>query len=129
MKHYAVFSHISNDDWTNPNTLLQCHGDNESQNLIIQVAHCVCFRGLWRGVLYHVSGRQEWAFGRGSKVLFVIGQPRSWRNFTTMLTYASKRYSFDPSAYEARALLAALDYSFHNHRAPTLNGKGQKMFS
>ncbi|XP_038549198.1 uncharacterized protein LOC119882909 [Micropterus salmoides] len=42
-----------------------------------------------------------------------------------MLMYASKRYAFSPPVYEARVLLAALDYNFHRNRPTmkTLDGK------
>ncbi|XP_056107194.1 uncharacterized protein LOC130085456 isoform X3 [Rhinichthys klamathensis goyatoka] len=42
-----------------------------------------------------------------------------------ILMYASKRYAFSPPVYEARILLAALDYNFHLNRPTmkTLDGK------
>ncbi|KAL0964117.1 hypothetical protein UPYG_G00319080 [Umbra pygmaea] len=42
-----------------------------------------------------------------------------------ILMYASKRYAFSPPVYEARILLAALDYNFHRNRPTmkTLDGK------
>lgn len=42
-----------------------------------------------------------------------------------VLMYASKRYAFNPPVYEARVLLAALDYDFHLNRPTmkTLDGK------
>lgn len=35
-----------------------------------------------------------------------------------ILMYASKRFCFTPPVYEARILLAALDYNHHVHRQP-----------
>jgi len=42
-----------------------------------------------------------------------------------ILMYASKRYAFSPPVYEARILLAALDYNYHLNRPTlkTLDGK------
>ncbi|XP_055061157.2 uncharacterized protein [Misgurnus anguillicaudatus] len=45
-----------------------------------------------------------------------------------LLMYASKRFSFSPLVYEARTLLAALDYNHHKDRPPLLNKNGQKIF-
>lgn len=45
-----------------------------------------------------------------------------------LLMYASKRFSFSPLVYEARTLLAALDYNHHRNRPPMLNKNGQKIF-
>ncbi|XP_067271162.1 uncharacterized protein [Pseudorasbora parva] len=42
-----------------------------------------------------------------------------------ILMYASKRFSFSPLVYEARTLLAALDYNHHKNRPPLLNKEGQ----
>ncbi|KAK9976652.1 hypothetical protein ABG768_021857, partial [Culter alburnus] len=45
-----------------------------------------------------------------------------------LLMYASKRFSFSPLVYQARILLAALDYNHHKDRPPLLNKNGQKIF-
>ncbi|KAK7155162.1 hypothetical protein R3I93_009954 [Phoxinus phoxinus] len=45
-----------------------------------------------------------------------------------ILMYASKRFSFSPPVYEARTLLAALDYNHHNHRPILVNAEGNKMY-
>ncbi|XDV25888.1 hypothetical protein PO909_029720 [Leuciscus waleckii] len=41
-----------------------------------------------------------------------------------VLMYASKRFSFSPPVYEARTLLAALDYNHHNSRPAYVDRKG-----
>uniref|UniRef100_A0A1A8Q0J2 Si:dkeyp-30e7.2 n=1 Tax=Nothobranchius rachovii TaxID=451742 RepID=A0A1A8Q0J2_9TELE len=42
-----------------------------------------------------------------------------------ILMYAGKRFAFSFGVYEARTLLAALDYNHHNHRPVHVNIKGQ----
>ncbi|XP_028298168.1 uncharacterized protein LOC114460470 [Gouania willdenowi] len=41
-----------------------------------------------------------------------------------ILMYASKRFSFSPPVYAARAMLAGLDYNYHIHRLPKKNNDG-----
>ncbi|XP_028425707.1 uncharacterized protein LOC114549554 isoform X1 [Perca flavescens] len=55
-----------------------------------------------------------------------ICQLESFHNH--ILMYASKRFSFSPSVYEARTLLAALDYNHHKNRPPLSNKEGQMIF-
>ncbi|XP_063051991.1 uncharacterized protein LOC134446516 [Engraulis encrasicolus] len=45
-----------------------------------------------------------------------------------ILMYASKRHSFSPPVYEARVLLAALDYNFHRDRPMLTTTEGQQIF-
>ncbi|XP_074469043.1 uncharacterized protein LOC141754103 [Sebastes fasciatus] len=45
-----------------------------------------------------------------------------------ILMYATKRFKFSPPVYEARVLLAALDYNFHLNRPPVLSKDGKKIF-
>ncbi|KAG1935367.1 hypothetical protein F2P79_019231 [Pimephales promelas] len=45
-----------------------------------------------------------------------------------LLMYVSKRFSFSPPVYEARTLLAAVDYNHHKDRPPMLNKNGQKIY-
>ncbi|XP_073720185.1 uncharacterized protein [Misgurnus anguillicaudatus] len=42
-----------------------------------------------------------------------------------LLMYVSKRFAFSPPVYEARTLLAALDYNHHNHRPVHINQRGE----
>ena len=42
-----------------------------------------------------------------------------------VLMYAGKRFAFSPPVYEARTLLAALDYNHHNHRPVYINQEGK----
>ncbi|KAL0964139.1 hypothetical protein UPYG_G00319610 [Umbra pygmaea] len=42
--------------------------------------------------------------------------------------YASKRSSFSPPVYEARTLLAALDYNYHVYRTAKRNSQGAYMY-
>ncbi|XP_041641442.1 uncharacterized protein LOC121508572 [Cheilinus undulatus] len=42
-----------------------------------------------------------------------------------ILMYAGKRYAFSPPVYEARTLLAALDYNHHIHRPVHVNKRGE----
>lgn len=44
-----------------------------------------------------------------------------------ILMYAGKRFAYSPSVYEARTLLAAIDYNYHNNRPAALNSEGNKM--
>ncbi|KAL7407523.1 hypothetical protein ABVT39_009743 [Epinephelus coioides] len=44
-----------------------------------------------------------------------------------ILMYAGKRFAYSPPVYEARTLLAAIDYSYHNNRPAALNSEGNKM--
>lgn len=45
-----------------------------------------------------------------------------------ILMYASKRQAFSYQVYEARVLLAALDYNFHRNRPAIRNAEGQPIF-
>ncbi|XP_035861067.1 uncharacterized protein LOC118495859 [Sander lucioperca] len=45
------------------------------------------------------------------------------------LMYASKRYAFTPPVYEARVLLAALDYNFHCNRPTSTTSEGKQIVS
>ncbi|CAK6981148.1 uncharacterized protein LOC119503727, partial [Scomber scombrus] len=45
-----------------------------------------------------------------------------------ILMYASKRYAFSPPVYNARVLLAALDYNFHPNRKHMQSKDGKKIF-
>ncbi|XP_057193523.1 uncharacterized protein LOC130556486 [Triplophysa rosa] len=45
-----------------------------------------------------------------------------------ILMYASKRYAFSPPVYEARVLLAALDYNFHRTRPTMKTKEGKEIF-
>ncbi|ROL51087.1 hypothetical protein DPX16_14618 [Anabarilius grahami] len=45
-----------------------------------------------------------------------------------ILMYASKRSSFTPPAFEARTLLAALDYNYHKDRPDMINPDGSKQY-
>ncbi|KAL0965909.1 hypothetical protein UPYG_G00287680, partial [Umbra pygmaea] len=45
-----------------------------------------------------------------------------------ILMYASKRSSFSPPVYEARTLLAALDYNYHVYRIAKRNSQGAYMY-
>ncbi|KAM4622209.1 uncharacterized protein ACJ7VT_006459 [Polymixia lowei] len=42
-------------------------------------------------------------------------------------TYASKGFSYAPPVYEARVLLASLDYNYHQNRPPRLTADGKIM--
>lgn len=42
--------------------------------------------------------------------------------------YAGKRFAFSFHVYEARTLLAALDYNHHNHRPVHINKKGHPSY-
>ncbi|CAM4571542.1 unnamed protein product [Leuciscus chuanchicus] len=44
-----------------------------------------------------------------------------------VLMYASKRFAFTPPVYEARVLLAALDYNFHHNRPTGTTSAGKQM--
>uniref|UniRef100_A0A667Y0C1 THAP-type domain-containing protein n=1 Tax=Myripristis murdjan TaxID=586833 RepID=A0A667Y0C1_9TELE len=44
-----------------------------------------------------------------------------------ILMYASKRYAFSPPVYEARVLLAALDYNFHRNQPTLKTADGKEM--
>lgn len=44
-----------------------------------------------------------------------------------ILMYASKRHAFSPPVYEARVLLAALDYNFHRNRPTMKTAEGKEM--
>ncbi|KAL7378193.1 hypothetical protein ABVT39_010029 [Epinephelus coioides] len=44
-----------------------------------------------------------------------------------ILMYAGKRFAYSPPVYEARTLLAAIDYNYHNNRPAALNSEGNKM--
>ncbi len=78
-------------------------------------------------VYFLISKLKPWACIIISGQSF-IGQLRTWRDFTTTCwcIWANATPLTSPS-YEARTLLAALDYNMHNHRPPLLNNKGQKM--
>ncbi|XP_070405919.1 uncharacterized protein [Nothobranchius furzeri] len=43
-----------------------------------------------------------------------------------ILMYAGKGFAFSPPVYEARCLLAALDYNHHNHRPDYITRKNEK---
>ncbi|TKS89382.1 Zinc finger protein [Collichthys lucidus] len=45
-----------------------------------------------------------------------------------ILMYANKHYALSPPLYEARVLLAALDYNFHRNRPPMKTGEGRQMY-
>ncbi|XP_038592422.1 uncharacterized protein LOC119916464 isoform X1 [Micropterus salmoides] len=45
-----------------------------------------------------------------------------------ILMYASKRFTFSPPVYEARVLLAALDYNFHRNRPTVKIAEGKEIF-
>ncbi|XP_038592409.1 uncharacterized protein LOC119916457 isoform X3 [Micropterus salmoides] len=45
-----------------------------------------------------------------------------------ILMYASKRFTFSPPVYEARVLLAALDYNFHQNRPTMKTAEGKEIF-
>ncbi|KAG8008842.1 Gastrula zinc finger protein XlCGF57.1 [Nibea albiflora] len=45
-----------------------------------------------------------------------------------VLMYASKRYALTAPLYEARVLLAALDYNFHRNRPTVKTGGGRRIF-
>ncbi|KAF1381217.1 hypothetical protein PFLUV_G00151310 [Perca fluviatilis] len=45
-----------------------------------------------------------------------------------VLMYASKRFAFTPPVYEARVLLAALDYNFHRNRPTSTTSEGKQIF-
>ncbi|XP_044034394.1 uncharacterized protein LOC122867536 isoform X2 [Siniperca chuatsi] len=45
-----------------------------------------------------------------------------------ILMYASKCYAFSPPVYEARVLLAALDYNFHRNRPTMKTAEGKEIF-
>ncbi|XP_045924698.1 uncharacterized protein LOC123982845 isoform X3 [Micropterus dolomieu] len=45
-----------------------------------------------------------------------------------ILMYASKRITFSPPVYEARVLLAALDYNFHRNRPTLKTAEGKEIF-
>ncbi|KAF1384370.1 hypothetical protein PFLUV_G00117630 [Perca fluviatilis] len=45
-----------------------------------------------------------------------------------ILMYASKRSAFSPPAFEARTLLAALDYNYHKDRPDRMKPDGSKQF-
>ncbi|XP_038592394.1 uncharacterized protein LOC119916452 isoform X4 [Micropterus salmoides] len=45
-----------------------------------------------------------------------------------ILMYISKRSTFTPAVYEARVLLAALDYNFHRNRPTMKTAEGKKIF-
>ncbi|XP_045924694.1 uncharacterized protein LOC123982844 isoform X3 [Micropterus dolomieu] len=45
-----------------------------------------------------------------------------------ILMYASKRFTFSPPVYEARVLLAALDYNFHRNRPTIKTADGKEIF-
>ncbi|XP_038592427.1 uncharacterized protein LOC119916467 [Micropterus salmoides] len=45
-----------------------------------------------------------------------------------ILMYASKRFTFSPPVYEARVLLAALDYNFHRNRSTMKTAEGKEIF-
>ncbi|XP_045924707.1 zinc finger protein 502-like isoform X1 [Micropterus dolomieu] len=45
-----------------------------------------------------------------------------------ILMYASKRFTFSPPVYEARVLLAALDYNFHRNRPTLKTADGKEIF-
>uniref|UniRef100_A0A672JA34 Uncharacterized protein n=1 Tax=Salarias fasciatus TaxID=181472 RepID=A0A672JA34_SALFA len=45
-----------------------------------------------------------------------------------ILMYAGKRFAFSPPVYEARTLLAALDYNHHNSRPPMLTKEGNRVY-
>uniref|UniRef100_A0A1A8ADR2 Zgc:123060 n=2 Tax=Nothobranchius furzeri TaxID=105023 RepID=A0A1A8ADR2_NOTFU len=42
--------------------------------------------------------------------------------------YVGKRFAFSPPVYEARCLLAALDYNHHNHRPDYITRKNEKSY-
>lgn len=46
-----------------------------------------------------------------------------------ILMYASKRFAFTPPVYEARVILAALDYNFHLGRPTRQRADGSDMYS
>ncbi|XP_049896068.1 uncharacterized protein LOC126387584, partial [Epinephelus moara] len=43
-----------------------------------------------------------------------------------ILMYDGKRFAYSPPVYEARTLLAAIDYNYHNNRPAALNSEGNK---
>ncbi|XP_049428865.1 uncharacterized protein LOC125886583 [Epinephelus fuscoguttatus] len=142
------------------------------------------FMGLWRGILYHVTGRHEWAFGRclheqlndedrekewiqkdspaymaligvvlnkkwlkdvpkflnfryrrctcPESTVYVDTWNRTISDLETfhnhILMYAGKRFAFSSAVYEARTLLAALDYNHHNTRPPMLTKEGNRVY-
>lgn len=45
-----------------------------------------------------------------------------------ILMYAGKRFAYSPPVYEARTLLAAIDYNHHNNRPAARDSKGNKMW-
>ncbi|XP_073671566.1 uncharacterized protein [Paramisgurnus dabryanus] len=45
-----------------------------------------------------------------------------------ILMYASKRFAFSPPVYEARVLLAALDYNYHRDRPTQKRADGTEMY-
>lgn len=45
-----------------------------------------------------------------------------------ILMYANKRYTFSSAVYEARVLLAALDYNFHRNRPTVKTVDGKEMY-
>ncbi|XP_045924710.1 zinc finger protein 436-like [Micropterus dolomieu] len=44
-----------------------------------------------------------------------------------ILMYVSKRFTFSPPVYEARVLLAALDYNFHRNRSTMKTAEGKEI--
>ncbi|XP_078018377.1 uncharacterized protein LOC117269324 isoform X1 [Epinephelus lanceolatus] len=49
---------------------------------------------------------------------------KSFQNY--ILMYAGKRFALSPPVYEARCLLAALDYNHHNHRPDYIGRNNEK---
>ncbi|XP_038592417.1 uncharacterized protein LOC119916460 isoform X3 [Micropterus salmoides] len=45
-----------------------------------------------------------------------------------VLMYVSKRFTFSPPVYEAKVLLAALDYNFHRNRPTMKTAEGKEIF-
>ncbi|XP_067287194.1 uncharacterized protein [Pseudorasbora parva] len=45
-----------------------------------------------------------------------------------ILMYAGKRFSYKPAVYRTRTILAAIDYNCHNHRLPSRNRDGHKIY-
>ncbi|CAK6982085.1 PREDICTED: uncharacterized protein LOC106529025%2C partial, partial [Scomber scombrus] len=96
------------------------------------------FFDMWIGLLHHVTGEHEWSLdacqhgpleeerekewlGKGSlahEVLSEIVLSERWLKEVHKYLHFSKRFSFSPPVYEARILLAGLDYNHHVHRPP-----------